>query len=239
MSIQDAGQTGQLKVCERALTSAEHSDCLPLAEINLVSLLENYLNLFLHGVLGRHLPKVFTTIKKFIWTKLDPAFKLVKNSIVIAVGSIPFVGGLLASAVGILFSVLDVAIKRAVEKALDKVRNLLLNEILKAMVKAIFATGLFTPAALQSSTPYERERLATEMRKAGDAAQKGAQAGAEKAIENEASKAEDAAQKEAKNAEASIEAEGDEVVEGEQEDAQADLDAYEAEDAEDISEDDD
>lgn len=228
--------TGQVRTCEQALTVEERTDCIPLAEINLVSLLKNYMNVQLNGQLKGHFEKLFKKIKEGVWKLFDPPVGSIKNSLVAAVGTTPIVGGALAAAVGVIFDFLYKAIKYGVESSLDKVSTLLQSETVKGIVNAVFATGLFTPQALQDTT--QKAALGSQLTTVADAAEKSAQSTSQKLITTEAATAQAAADAAKSGAESDIKAAGEEMQEGENEDEEEDVNQYEEEDAEDIIADD-
>merc|ERR1719335_128042 len=124
-------------------------------EIQAVSLLKSYLSLQLNTLLTKSLGGIFDKIEKEIWKIFDPLMSSVKNSIVGAVGEIPFVGGALAVAVNVLFDTLYGVIRKAVDGALDQLEILLQTDIVNEVIKAVMATGLFTNANLQDSSQTE------------------------------------------------------------------------------------
>lgn len=231
--------TGQLRACEKALavTEEEEADCIPLAEINVVSLLKNYMNVALNSALLLKFHDLFTKIKEAIWKIFDPPVQGIKESLVASVGSIPAVGGMLAVAVGVIFDVLYKAIKFAVEYALDMVSLVLRTELVKGIVNAVFATGLFDTDSLGGSTT--NKELGNAMKNAGDSAQKSIMASSQKSITDEATSAKGAAKQAALGQADQIEGEGVTVENEENQEDKADEDEEEAEDKADIDDDED
>merc|ERR1712178_256387 len=109
-----------------------------------------------------------------IWQKIYKAVKPVKDamksSLVASVGTIPFVGGMLAAAVGVLVDLVWMALTTGIKSAFDMLRKKLQESLVKGIVGAVMATGLFTTQALQD--PSQSAKLTAALGQAATKAQK-------------------------------------------------------------------
>jgi len=228
-----------------------------------VSLLKGYLTTQLNDLLTKYLGELFDLIEKDIWKIFNPLMRAIQNAIIGEVGEIPFVGGILAVAVNVLFDVLYGVIRKAVDLALYDAEILLQAEIVKAIVDAIMATGLYTDAALaaqkiesaslllksdadannnQTKTMLRGKRgvdLGSEMEKAASGASQEPMSKSQKQMTDQAASGQDAAQKAAKGQQDEITSEGNSASQEENEDAQQDNEVIQSENEEDIKDDDD
>jgi len=228
------GSAGSIvKACGQALADDEKTGCIPMLEIDLVTLLENYLKLFLNNELTTELGSVFSDIESKIWKIFDPLESALANSIIGEVGSIPFVGGVLAAAVGVLFDAIYDVLQKAVNHALNKLKTLLQADIVKAVVDAVMATGLFTPKALKD--PTQTAALSTGMETSGNAAAQGPVSSTTKKVNAEASAAQAKAQVDAKGAQAQIMSAGNEVSNQTAQDNQEEQNMLSSENEEDVN----
>jgi len=227
------GAEGMLRGC--TLTDTE--DCIPLAEIGTEHLLRDYMATKLHATLFPKLYNLFAKIKKKIFDFAKPYMDSIKSSIVTAVGTIPVVGGALAAAVNVLIEVLYYAVKYGIGSALSNVRTLLQNTIVTGVVEAVFATGLFTTAALQD--PAQTQNLLTTLEKTAADSQKATVVSTQSSITGPATSAKAQAEKLAAGAQASIVGDGETVEREEEADDNAETADDENEDKQDIDEDED
>jgi len=230
----DAG--GIVKACSGALAHDQKTNCIPLLEIDLVTLLKNYLKLQLTNELTSVMSAVFTKIEAEIWKVFDPVETSLKNAIIGEVGSIPFVGGVLAAAVGALFDALFDVLQKAVNHALNKLKALLQADIVKAVVDAVMASGIFTPKALKDQ-PAQTAALSSGMEAAGNPAAQSTATSTSKKVNAEASKAQAAAQADAKGVQATITTDGNSVSQEEQQDSEENQNMLAAENQQDVNSD--
>jgi len=144
----------QLESAENAATTGGVAvKQTPEQAISKIYVLREYVSMSLHKTIDPLLKKLFDKLLAVIWRLLDPAVASIKGSIVGAVGSIPFVGGVLATCAGALIDKVYAAAKGAVSKAIGKLQALLQNKIVGAMVLACFKTGKFlSGGAVQAGT---------------------------------------------------------------------------------------
>lgn len=234
---QGGAQGGALKAC----TSASDADCIPLALLGsateAVALLRHYMTTSLNSVLN---PTLTVLIDKYVnanlWKLVGSVVASLKASIQVSVGSIPFVGGALAVAVGLLIETIYDYVRWGVETAFDGVRAKLQEALVTSIVTNVFATGQFTDEALKD--PSQMQTLASGMATAADATQSEVVLQAQSSIADAATGAEAQAEQDAAGAEASIETDGQTVKEGEESDEREDADAEEEEDGLDIDDED-
>jgi hypothetical protein len=230
--------SGQVQTCDKPLKEGElKTDCIPLAEMGSVALLRNYMNVQLNLRLEIHFRNVSDAIKGGIWKVFDPPWSIAKNSLILELGTIPLVGGVLATAVSVTFEYMYKSIKDGVEKAVDKITNLLKMKTVEHIDKAVFHTGAFTLEALKD--PRQLKELGPKLTRVANAEQKNSRSYMQQQIKNGTKRADKlAAKRVAEGAGTDIKTAGKEVEAGEVEDEQEDQDQYEEEDAEDILADD-
>lgn len=132
------GAGGMLRQC----TAADDENCLDdtAASLQTSDLMLNYIKMNLHATLWPTLYELFKKINDAIWKFVDVFAKAAKSSLLTAVGSIPFVGGMLAAVVGIVWDVVYKAIKLGVGTALSMIRKNLQIVIVETATETIKPT---------------------------------------------------------------------------------------------------
>jgi hypothetical protein len=229
---------GMLKACGQGM-EAGGSGCIPMMEIQAVSLLKSYLSLQLNAFLSKELGKLFDAIEKDIWKIFNPLMKAVQNAIVGEVGEIPFVGGVLAVAVNVLFSTLYGVIRKAVDGALDTLETLLQADIVKGIVDAIMDIPLFSNSNLikQSSDSATADQLSDTMDKTSDSESKKHMSKNQKKVSDKQKKEKGPAQKKAKGKQSGITKAGNSASQDDQKDTQESNEVVQSEDQKDIDDD--
>jgi len=141
----------------RACKADGEKDCVPVDKINIVSLLLNFAEVNLQATLWPHLYELFKKIEEKIWDVVDPIQESTKASLIASVGSIPIVGGALASVVSAVCTVIYKIVKIGVGVALGMVRKALQNLIVKGVMVALtpVITEMFKPGAQRDAKLLE------------------------------------------------------------------------------------
>lgn len=183
------------------------TDCVPVYEIGTVDLLRNYLTVELNSKLW---PKLYTVFKKImdgIWGLVKPVLDSFKSSLMVAVGSIPVVGGALSAAVSVIAEIVWFGLKLGIKKAFSSLRDTLQEFLVVTVVNGVFSTGLFTQEALGNPTAD----LVSRMESAADTAQATAVTNSQNDLLSKGSAAENVAEQEAVGVNETIETYGQEV----------------------------
>lgn len=222
--------SGVFQTCDEGQTD----DCASVDKIDTEKLFKTYAELAIHRFMFPFLFKTLIQLKQAIIAFLTPIVQTIKASIIGVVGSIPFIGGALATAVGVLFDILFTGVKIALHISLRKLHYAVQPVIVSKMVKAIMATGLFTTDKLSKGVD---KKTLTE---AAEKSQKGAIQDEENNVQKEATKEEANAKAEADSAESSAKSSGQQASDEEaEENKEEDQEDDEEDSADDADEDDD
>jgi hypothetical protein len=220
-----------VQACEKALPKAT---CIPIAQMDFEVLLKQFMNLYLNSALFTDLTDIFKKIKSLIWKVFNPLMSAIANSLIASVGSIPFVGGVLATAVDVLFDVLYGVIRKAVDIALDDVEAILQGDILTAIDKAVFKAAKFTDKALQDKSQAHQADLASTMTTSGNAATSEPVSSTNKQIADQAAQAKTEGQQKAAGATDAVTDAGNDVSQAQNKDDEENQQMMSGEDSEDI-----
>jgi len=123
-----------------------------------------------------------------LWNVLDFVKSVAQEALVTLVGSIPFVGGILAAIVALVFDAIWVMFEHHVNAALLNLANVVIDKVLDAMVKPIMAELKDTKGAVKTIKAADKKTMAASSKTAQSAvtgpATKNAEAEAKKAAAN-------------------------------------------------------
>lgn len=110
----------------------------PVEDIAKPETLKEFVSMKLHNFVGGNLQKIFDKIQSLIWQFVDPLVSAIQSALVTAVGSIPFVGGLLAAVVGNVFDIVMGKLREFINGKLDELRQMLEDKICDAILNVAF-----------------------------------------------------------------------------------------------------
>lgn len=190
---------------------------VPIAQITLPDLLQNYMEVSLNAQLSPQLVQLCNRILTSVWNFVKPAYDAIKSAMQTLVGSVPVVGGVLSVAIGFLIDTLYGYLNKGVKDALDRVRIDLQGRLVTRIVNEVMATGLFT--AVNLANPDNSATLLTTMANAANTAQQAEVQSTQGAVASTATAAKSQALADAANVENEVsnDAEGAAAEEAEEE----------------------
>ena len=89
--------------------------------------------------ISKGLTQVFDQVTALLWKVIDPIVSALKSSMIAAVGSIPFVGGMLSAVISQVFDLIYADVKTGVGDAITKLQELITTKVVKTILDAVFA----------------------------------------------------------------------------------------------------